>query len=225
MRKYVYDRDRINEAIPKSTTYSEVLEYLGIPTRGGNIETLKRIIEQMGVDTSHFTGRRVNDVTRQYYILSDKYIESGRRIQSSKLLEKLVRENKKCPQCEKCGIVDWNGKAIVFHLHHLDGNPENNNLDNLQVLCPNCHSQTNNYKGKANTRVKQTFYCTECGKEVKSKACRCRVCASKHRKPFVIIPKTQLESDLVEHNYNICAIARKYGLSDNAIRKSVFATE
>lgn len=219
MNKYHYDKGKISEVIPNSTTYTEVLEHIGIPARGGNIDTLKRVIEQMGVDTSHFTGRRANDVIRRYYVPSEKYIGSGRKIKSAKLLEKLVRENKKTFQCENCGITDWNSKAIVFHLHHRDGNPNNNTLDNLQVLCPNCHSQTNNYKGKANSRLKQTFYCRECGKEVRSKACRCRVCASKYRKAHVFISKEQLESDLLEYNHNLCAIARKYGVSDNAIRK------
>jgi Zn finger protein HypA/HybF involved in hydrogenase expression len=50
-------------------------------------------------------------------------------------------------KCGCCGITDWNKKPIVLELEHIDGNSENNNLDNLSIICPNCHSQTATYKG------------------------------------------------------------------------------
>lgn len=48
-----------------------------------------------------------------------------------------------------CGIRDWNGRELVFELHHIDGNRNNNSLDNLMILCPNCHSQTDNFRNKS----------------------------------------------------------------------------
>lgn len=51
--------------------------------------------------------------------------------------------------CEMCGIRDWNGRELVFELHHIDGNRNNNSLDNLMILCPNCHSQTDNFRNKS----------------------------------------------------------------------------
>ena len=50
-------------------------------------------------------------------------------------------------KCSMCGIEEWNGKEIVFDLEHKDGNSENNNEINLCLICPNCHSQTDSYKG------------------------------------------------------------------------------
>ena len=50
--------------------------------------------------------------------------------------------------CEECGITEWNNKSIVFELEHIDGNSENNNLENLSLICPNCHSQTSTYKNR-----------------------------------------------------------------------------
>ena len=52
------------------------------------------------------------------------------------------------PHCELCGIEDWCGKPLSFQLHHIDGNNKNNSVDNLQLLCPNCHSQTDTYSNK-----------------------------------------------------------------------------
>ena len=50
--------------------------------------------------------------------------------------------------CNICGIFEWNGKDIVLELEHKDGNSENNDISNLCLLCPNCHSQTPTYKGR-----------------------------------------------------------------------------
>ncbi len=51
-------------------------------------------------------------------------------------------------KCWSCGITEWNKKPIVLELEHIDGNSDNNSLDNLSILCPNCHSQTPTYKAK-----------------------------------------------------------------------------
>ena len=51
-------------------------------------------------------------------------------------------------QCQKCGITEWNNKPIVMELEHIDGNSDNNSLENLTLLCPNCHSQTPTYKNR-----------------------------------------------------------------------------
>ena len=51
-------------------------------------------------------------------------------------------------KCENCGISTWQGKKIIIELHHVDGDNKNNQRKNLKLLCPNCHSQTDNYKNK-----------------------------------------------------------------------------
>lgn len=68
----------------------------------------------------------------------------------TKLKQRLIQEGLKEAKCECCGITDWNGKELSFHLHHVNGINTDNRLSNLQILCPNCHSQTDNFgtKGK-----------------------------------------------------------------------------
>lgn len=51
-------------------------------------------------------------------------------------------------KCFECGIIEWNNKPITMDIEHVDGNSINNKLDNLKLLCPNCHSQTSTYKAK-----------------------------------------------------------------------------
>lgn len=65
-----------------------------------------------------------------------------------KLKLKLLATGVKEKKCEKCNLEIWNNLPIPLELHHIDGNSSNNDLTNLQILCPNCHAQTDNFRGK-----------------------------------------------------------------------------
>ena len=67
---------------------------------------------------------------------------------SSHLNRRLIEEGIKKRVCECCGNSDWMGLPIVLELHHIDGDKTNNRIENLQLLCPNCHSITDNFKSK-----------------------------------------------------------------------------
>ena len=75
-------------------------------------------------------------------------IKDSKIISSHKLKERLIEDGIKERRCENCGLTEWMGKFIPLELHHKDGNHSNNDLDNLQLLCPNCHAQTEQYKCK-----------------------------------------------------------------------------
>ncbi|MEI6409519.1 MAG: HNH endonuclease signature motif containing protein [Bacteroidota bacterium] len=68
--------------------------------------------------------------------------------QTFKLKKRLILEGVKSNQCESCGISEWQGKPIEMELHHLDGNRFNHQIQNLLILCPNCHSQTPTFRAK-----------------------------------------------------------------------------
>lgn len=70
----------------------------------------------------------------------------------------------------------------MCQLHHIDGDETNNELSNLQMLCPNCHSQTDNYCGQANKKEKKKYHCSQCGREIKTNTKLCPICAAKNRK-------------------------------------------
>ena len=75
----------------------------------------------------------------------EEYIKSN-CVKSSILKEKLIKENYKENKCEKCGLSEWFGIKLVLELHHEDGNHYNNSIDNLKILCPNCHSIQESHK-------------------------------------------------------------------------------
>ena len=116
-----------------------------------------------------------------------------------------------------CGITEWNNKPIVLQLHHIDGNHNNNNLENLQLLCPNCHSQTENYCGNSN---KSTDYntCKLCGEKIGRNSKYCVDCVHFLKRKVNRPTKEELIEDK-EILKSFVAIGKKYGVSDNAIRK------
>ena len=73
---------------------------------------------------------------------------SNKRLSSTRLRIFLVKNGFKQEKCESCNLSEWMTLRIPLELHHVDGNPLNNNFENLQILCPNCHAQTPNHSGK-----------------------------------------------------------------------------
>ena len=151
--------------MPKCINFTEVLARLNIPRQGNNSKTLKNILDKNNIDYSHFTGR-ARHYNSPNTVDINEYLNNNIKIKSSKLKIKLLKEGLKENKCEICGITEWQGKKIICQLHHIDGNHENNNLSNLQILCPNCHSQTNNYCGQSNVN---NNYCKDCGKKLLKK--------------------------------------------------------
>ena len=125
-------------------------------------------------------------------------------------------------KCDICGISEWNGEPIKLQVHHKDGDRLNNEINNLQILCPNCHSQTDNWCAKnRKSLLKKTFYCTNCGKQLSDKMDTglCRDCYNKEQKLNSKCPtKEQLISDCKKHG-TYSQISKLYGVSDKTIRK------
>ena len=84
-------------------------------------------------------------------LLNDDFDSMSRQRKRKRIL---IEQDYKCNKCE---IVDWRGEHISFEMHHIDGNRNNNERKNLEVICPNCHSQTDTWKAKTNHKNKLKF--------------------------------------------------------------------
>lgn len=109
--------------------------------------TLNSYLQKMNIS---YSGNKAGKGYSKYKeeMSLQEYLENSKDIQSNKVRKKLLKENIKEYKCERCGLSSWLGQPIPLELHHIDGNKFNNNIDNFQLLCPNCHAFTDSYRGK-----------------------------------------------------------------------------
>ena len=190
---------------------------------GSRYRSLKERLNKDNIDYSHIDlgsfSRKGKKFPKEKIPLEKVMIENSTYNRSNlkkRLLKNSMLENK----CKICGLKpDWNNQKLVMVLDHINGIRDDNRLENLRLLCPNCNSQQSTFAGKRN---KKYYYCKECKAEVskRSKSKLCKSCYGKfyvHRKVKNRPSKDQLLQEIEETNY--CAVGRKYGVSDNAIRK------
>ena len=102
------------------------------------------------MSTEYIENNRKDVISHSKYNTKEKFIEAITKgeckIKSQNIIDKLIKYQLKEYCCENCGISIWNDKHIRLELHHKNGDHDDNQLDNLQLLCPNCHSQTDNFR-------------------------------------------------------------------------------
>lgn len=151
MNKNKWTNEQFIEAIKNSLSYAEVIRKLNLKPAGGNYDTIKRKIKELNLDTSHMTGQLWNKgkhFTRKKDSLKTILTKDSTFISTYKLKNRLLKENIKEYTCENCKLKEWCNKQIPLELHHINGDKHDNRIENLQLLCPNCHALTENYRGK-----------------------------------------------------------------------------
>ena len=151
--RYKNTNEELKEAVKNNLSLAGVLRALNIRAVGGNYKTIKKRIEDLGLDTSHFTGKGWNVGIKYRKIrkntpLKEILIENSSYVSTNSLKKRLLNEKVKEYKCEICGNTEWMGKPIPLELHHINGNNTDNRIENLQILCPNCHATTDTYRGK-----------------------------------------------------------------------------
>lgn len=156
MNKRLWTKECLEKAIRESRSYRQVLCKIGLKEAGGNYVQLKKYIKEYNFDISHFKGRGWSKGLHFKFspkIPLKKILVKNSSFQSYKLKNRLIREKLKPSHCEECGWaeISENGR-LPLELHHIDGDSKNNSLENLEILCPNCHSLKSNYRGRKKPR-------------------------------------------------------------------------
>ena len=142
-------------AAKTSHSIAGMCRYFGLKPCGGNYKIMHKAIKEYDLDISHFTGQGWN-TDLHFKPAEAKPIEdilvADSNYQSDKLKRRLIQEGLKDNICERCRLSEWQGVPIPLELHHINGNNRDNRLENLALLCPNCHALTESYRGKNKSR-------------------------------------------------------------------------
>lgn len=235
MKALKYTEEQFREAVKTSDSIREVLGKLGLKEAGGNYQTAKSFMLQHKIDSSHFTRKknardalpkRERKSWSQILIKSNMGLNPGQK-------ERLFVEELIPSVCQSCNVgTVWNDEPLRLHIDHINGDNFDNRLENLRVLCPNCHSQTDTYCGRNKkeivTKIKTTQiktapiktekFCLDCDCQIDPNATRCRSCAGKLRPSKIVWPSDEELSQLYSTE-SLESIGRQLKVSGNAVKK------
>ncbi|GAA2577287.1 hypothetical protein GCM10010304_17760 [Streptomyces roseoviolaceus] len=151
-----WTKDVLERAVAASTNMCEVLRHLGLEVVGGHHTHISRRVKAYGIDTSHFQvptrrGKPWRPRTPEA-LLVQQPDDRARRVPSDRLKWAMTALGV-ADQCVLCGTeAVWRGRPLPLEVDHIDGSWRDNRIENLRLLCPNCHSTTDNYRGRGKGR-------------------------------------------------------------------------
>jgi 5-methylcytosine-specific restriction endonuclease McrA len=153
MKLYKYTKEELINAVKTSSSMRQVLLKLNVSPYGGNYDVLRKAIDYFIIDTTHFTGQAWNKGKKlPPKVPLEKYLNNEVPIQSYKLKNRLLKDGVFKHQCMNCNKKTWLNQLIPLELDHINGDNRDNRIENLRLLCPNCHALTPTYRSK--NRVK-----------------------------------------------------------------------
>jgi hypothetical protein len=229
-----YSEQEARAAVAASFNHAQALRMLGLCPTGGSTAVLKQWLLRWDISTDHFDPRAHRHPSRTAIPLESILVE-GSSYARSNLKARLYKEGLKRPICELCGLGElWRGRPMGLILDHINGVRDDHRLENLRIVCPNCAATLDTHCGRKNRMQRPERACLRC-KEVfrarypQQRYCS-RECGTRAARPNRGVPNhalrraprppyDQLLREIAETSFS--AVGRRYGVSDNAIRKWV----
>lgn len=231
--------EELAAAVAASYSWAETLRRLGYCSTGGNWKTLQRRVAELGIPTDHFDPyRATRERGRRQRIPLESILVEGSTYSRSSLKERLYDAGLKERRCELCGQDEtWNGRRIGLIIDHINGVRDDNRIENLRIVCPNCAAGLDTHCGRKNRLDVPTRECERCGESFRPKYAKQRhcsvACGTRWKRPankplpaarkVARPPQATLLREVRALGYR--ATGRKYGVSDNAVRKWLRAYE
>jgi len=243
VKSKIYDipTEELQKIINDSNTISQVLDAVGLKNKGSNYKTLDRRCIQEGIDLDKLRQRskeylKLNSFTILNKISLENILVENSSYNRTHLKKRLLSGNVLDNICSICKLKpEWNGESLTLVLDHINGTPNDNRLENLRLVCPNCNSQLPTFAGRSSRVFKDkkdindrksprplkdgppTGECPICFNNVyKTKFCSPE-CAAKDKRKVDRPSKEQLIQEI--ESFSWVALGKKYGVSDNAVKK------
>jgi hypothetical protein len=232
-----YSEAEVRAAVESSRSVAETLRKLSLRAAGHNPRTVKRLIAHYGISTAHFDPGLARAFPPRPAKPLEEILVRDSTYHRGHLKRRLYEAGVKHRECELCGQGEaWRGATMALILDHINGVPTDNRLENLRIVCPNCAATLDTHCGRNRALESGPRICAHCGGEFWPKHAQNRYCSREcgvHSRPapgprpdtrrVTRPPHEQLLRELAESNF--CAVARRYGVSDNAVRKWLRAYE
>lgn len=234
-----YTEEEARSAVAESLSYAEALRLLGMRPAGGNHKLFRHYVDTVWkISTEHFDPYARSSRSRTAAPLEQVMVRNSSYPRRT-LKNRLLREGFKQRLCEMCGQDEvWRGGRLALILDHINGVPDDHRLENLRILCPNCAATLSTHCGRKNAGPPAPRRCARCQAEFFPVSDRQRYCSRDcgvrwdhsrlrgprpERRRVERPPYEQLMREIEASSY--LAVGRRYGVSDNAIRKWVRAYE
>lgn len=232
-----FTKETLEEIVQSNTQWIDVMKQIGYKSCT-HVQMIQKKMDELNIDYSHLPSEISSSWNR--YTLDEILVKDSLYTNMSQLLKRLKKERGWKHECCKCHRSEWNNLPIPLEIDHIDGCHSNNTYENLRPICCNCHAQTDTYKGKNMNVCKNNPHkkpkvepkpriihedkqCQGCNKPIDRRYNQCIDCKSKtafesgqHRK--VERPSYEQLKEELKHTPMV-HVAKKYGVSDNAVRK------
>lgn len=212
-----YNNEEISLILDNAESFSDVLRKLGYDSiTTGNYKLVKGELKNRGIEVPIY--KYVNKNSCNFSKSNEELFVEYSVTSRTNLKRRILRDNLIKYECECGNQGEWQGRKLILQLEHKNGNTNDDKLENLTFLCPNCHSQTSTFSGKNTKREpnKKINKC-KCGKIISPAAYICTDCYSKNNRITERPSYEQLKSEIKETSQN--KVAKKYNVSWRTIRK------